>query len=163
MIRDDFSSSCWFLLFAEANSEDSADALIEGASIFTIFNGMMSYGPKNFENETFRLVTKGLRAPHHFTLPYIPRSNGGIKRLGKELLSIFWGLLLLLKMRQEEWPILTPIIQLALNHSRAPIKYFTGQQPSSPVSTFKRGSSGSIFEISDMQREPSVHLFAEKQ
>lgn len=46
-------------------------------------------GPTDFKNETVRLLAKGFRVPHHFTLPNTPWNSGAVERLGKELLRVF--------------------------------------------------------------------------
>lgn len=65
-------------------------------------------GPTSFRNETLGLFCKVLRTPHHFTLPYCPRSNGAVEILGKELLRVFRALLSELQMNQADWPQLIP-------------------------------------------------------
>lgn len=80
----------------------------------------MSEGPTHFKHETIRLLSKELRVPHHFTLPYCLWSNGGIERLGKELFRTLRAVLSELQMRSNEWPDLLPIIQSALNKSPSP-------------------------------------------
>ena len=72
------------------------------------------------KNETVRLLTKGLKVPHHFTLPYTPWSNGSIERLGKELLRVFRSVISELRMRFEEWPDLVPLVQSAINNAPSP-------------------------------------------
>lgn len=120
MTRDNFSSYCWLPSLEEANSENSADALLEWASIFTIFNGMMFDGPKHFKNETFRPYTKGLRAQHNFNLPSKPCSDKGIVRMGKELLETFSAVQAEFSMQPEKWTTLIPTIQSVLNNSPSP-------------------------------------------
>lgn len=53
-------------------------------------------------NATLRMLDKGLRTPHHFTLPYFPWSNGAIERLGKELLRVARSILSELQQRSDE-------------------------------------------------------------
>ncbi len=120
MIRDDFSSYCWLIPFASANADKSANAILDWATTFGIPFGLMSAGGTHFQNETMRLLSRERRAPHHFTLPQTPWSNGGIERLGKEVLRMFRAVLSDLKMRPSEWPDLVPVLQSALNWAPSP-------------------------------------------
>ena len=160
MMRDDFSSYSWFLPFGNANSENAADALLEWATTFTIPNGLMSDGGTHFRNETVRMLTKSLPVPHHFTLPYTPWSNGGVERLGREILRIFRATLSELRKPFNEWPALVPILQSSLNNSpsqqrgnRCPITIFTGQQPTTPISVYKTPSTGTIMSLDEAVKE----------
>ena len=165
LLRDDFSSYAWLIPFAAANAENAADAIIEWASTFTVPKGLMSDGGSHFKNDTVKRVAKGLKTPHHFTLPYTPWSNGGVERLGKEVLRTFRAVLSELRFPHSEWPDLTPVIQSALNNSpspqrrnMAPITIFSGLPPSSPVSTFKRSCTGKIVSVSDARTELERNL-----
>lgn len=82
MLRDDHSDYKLFIAFPTTNSENAA-AIIEWCAAFRVPNGLMSDGPTHFKNEVVCLVTKGLKVPHHFTLPYCPWSNGAVERLGR--------------------------------------------------------------------------------
>ena len=120
MIRDDFSSYSWFLPFDAANAENAADALLEWCTTFSVPNGLMSDGRTNFCNETVRMLVKSLQVPHHFTLPCTAWSNGGIERLGKQILRIFRAALAELQLQFTEWPSLVPVLESALNKSPSP-------------------------------------------
>lgn len=72
-----------------ADSKNAADGLLEWASTFTVPISLMTDGGSHFRKEALRRLTRDLRVPHHFTLPYTPWSNGAVERLGKEILRIF--------------------------------------------------------------------------
>lgn len=55
--------------------------------------------------------------PIHFTKPYIPRSNGAIERLRKEVIRVALTFLSELKLRIVSWIALQPIFQSILNNS----------------------------------------------
>lgn len=76
MLRDDRSEYCWFFLFSNTSAENVARAIIDWAAAFVVQKSLMPDVPTNFKNETVCLVAKGLKGPHHFTLPYSPWSNG---------------------------------------------------------------------------------------
>lgn len=145
MMRDDHSNYCWLFAFPDTSAENAARAIIDWSAAFNVPKGLMSDGPTHFKNETIRLVCKGLRVPHHFTLPYSPWSNGGIERLGKELLRVFRATASELGMRTDEWPDLLPVVQSVINNSPSPQRHnippvtaFTGMPATPPISTFYR-------------------------
>lgn len=88
MLRDDHSDCKWLFAFPNTNSENAATSIFEWCAAFGVPNGLMSEGPTHFKNEVVRLVTKGLKIPHHFTLPYCPWSSSAVESLGKELLRV---------------------------------------------------------------------------
>ena len=151
MIRDDFSGYCWLLPLINADSENAADALIEWVSTFTVPKSLMTDGGSHFRNETVRLLTRGLRVPHHFTLPYTPWSNGAVERLGREVLRIFRTTLSEYQMSSKKWPAIVPLLQSALNNTPsarrdnlALLTIFSGLQPHYPRNSFKTTSTGEI-------------------
>ena len=151
MVRDDFSGYSWLVPFANADSENAADGLLEWSSTFTIPKGLMTDGGSHFRNETVRRLTRDLRVPHHFTLPYTPWSNGAVERLGKEILRIFRATLSEYQMSHQEWPALVPLLQSALNNSPSPqrknfspVTIFTGLTPTLPLSSYELPSPGEI-------------------
>ena len=87
MLRDDHTDYKWVFAFPDTAAENTAHAIIDWCVAFGV-PALMSDGRTNFKNETIRLVSKGLKVPHHFTLPYCPWSNGAVERLGKELIRI---------------------------------------------------------------------------
>lgn len=160
MLKDSHSTHCWLFPFGNTSAENSARAIIEWCAAFGVSNGMMSDGPTNFLNEIVRRVCKGLKAPHHFTLPYTPWSNGSIERLGKELLRVFRSVITELQLKFDEWPDLLPVVQSALNNAPSPIRgniapitELLGLAPTPPVSTFMRTDTLTPVMIGEAQRE----------
>lgn len=82
--------------------------------------GLMYDDPKHFKNETIRLVSKCLKVPHYFNLPYTPCISSGMERLGKEMIGSFRYILSELHLQVGDWPDLLPLIQIALNNSQSP-------------------------------------------
>lgn len=165
MLRDDHSGYTWFYPTDTTSAETAAHALLDWCAAFGAPKQLMSDGPSHFKNDTLRLLAKGLRSPHHFTLPYCPWSNGAIERLGKELLRVARSLLSELQQQPSEWPQLVPLFQSAINNSPspqrdnvAPITAFTGRPPSPPISTFLQSADSAPVTISAAQRERSFNL-----
>lgn len=133
------------LLLPRPESRDSRKNLIHWCAAFGVPKSLTSDGPSHFESETVRLILKGLKAPHHFTVPCCPWSNGGIELVGKELLRTFRVVLSEPQLPSSKCPDLLPVIQSALNYSPspqrgnvAPITAFTGTNPLPPIFTFIR-------------------------
>lgn len=165
MLRDDHSDYKWFYALASTDAENAASAIIDWAAAFGVPAALMSDGPTHFKNETLRLVSKGLRVPHHFTLPYCPWSNGAVERLGKELLRTFRAVTSELKMRPEEWVDLLPMIQSVLNNAPSPqranvppVKAFMGMDPTSPISTFLRTATSKPVTLTKVQEERLLNM-----
>lgn len=165
MVRDDHSGYCWFYPAVTTTAETAAHALLDWCAAFGAPAAFMSDGPTHFKNETIRLLTKGLRIPHHFTLPYCPWSNGAVERLGKELLRVARALLSELQFRHDEWPQLVPLFQSALNNAPspqrknvAPITAFTGRPSSPPIATMLRSSDSAPVTMSETQLERAMNV-----
>lgn len=170
MLRDDHSEYCWFFAFPDTSAENATRAIIDWSAAFGVPNGLMSDGPTHFKNETVRRVAKGLKVPHHFTLPYTPWSNCAVERLGKELLRVFRSVSSELQTRPDEWPDLLPLVQSALNNAPSPqranvspVTAFTGMEATPPIATFIRSSTARPVSISDTQRERILNMEKLKQ
>jgi len=165
MVRDDFSSFCWLFPFANANSANTCEALLEWCSTFNVPSMFMSDQGTHFKNEVLRRLCRALRVPHHFTLPHTPWSNGAVERLGREVLRVFRATASELRMPFSDWPDLVPLVQSSLNNSpspqrgnKAPITIFIGAEPRPAISTFLRHETGRLVSISDAAREQSFNL-----
>lgn len=93
-------------------------------------------------------MARGLKTPHHFTLPYSPWSNGAIKRLGREGLRIFRAIISELQLPLKEYLDLIHVGKRALNNTPSlqhdglcPVTIFTGLNPAPPITAFKRGET----------------------
>lgn len=160
LLRDDFSSYSWLVPFASANANNTADALIEWSTTFTAPVMLMSDCGTHFKNATVRKLARGLKTPHHFTLPYSPWSNGAVERLGREVLRMFRSIMSELELPVNEWTDIVPVVQSALNNAPSPqrgglcpITIFTGLEPSPPVSTFKRSATDTIISVDEAVNE----------
>eukprot|EP00171_Calliarthron_tuberculosum_P023682 IDg23682t1 len=115
MLRDDFSSYCWLFPFSGATAS-TADALLEWSTTFNTPKMFMSDQGTHFKYETIRRLSRSLKVPHHFTLPYTPWSNGQVERLGKEVLRALRVMVSELRLKFSEWPDIVPLVQSALNN-----------------------------------------------
>lgn len=127
----------------------------------------MSDGPTHFKNETVRLVTNGLKVPHHSPLLFSPWRNGAVERLGKQLLRPFRSITSELQMRPDKCPGILPIAQSALNNAPSsqrgnisPVTAFSGLAASPPISTFFRSVSSKAVSVTDVQLERAMNISA---
>lgn len=120
MLRYDHSGCNWFYAFLNTSADNPARAMIDSAAAFGVLKGLISDGPMHFKNETVRLLSQGLTAPHHCTLPYRPWSIKGVERLGKWLLPAFRSVTSKLQIRSEKWPDLFLLVRSALSCSPSP-------------------------------------------
>lgn len=77
-------SSCYATIIPPTNrffachdliAETAAKATIDWCGAFGVLKSHLSDGLIHFNNETLRIVPKGLKLPYHFTLPYWLWSN----------------------------------------------------------------------------------------
>lgn len=165
MLRDDHSDYHWFFAFPDTSAENAAVAIIDWCAALGVPNGFMSDGPTHFRNETVRLISKGLKVPHHFTLPYSPWSNGAVERLGRELLRVMRSVLSELQMPFTEWPDILPLVQSALNNSPSPQRgnispftAFMGREPTAPIATFLRNSTTKSVTVDATKLESLMNI-----
>lgn len=71
-LRDGYSDYKWFFFFPGTIAENAASLITKCRFIFGVPNALMSDWPAHYNNDTVRLVTIALKAPHHFTLLYCP-------------------------------------------------------------------------------------------
>lgn len=169
LLRDDATDYKWMFAFPDTSAENAATAIIDWSAAFGVPKGLMSDGPTHFRNETLRLIAKGLKTTHHFTLPYSPWSNGAVERLGKEMLRVFRSIVSEFQMSLDEWPDLLPVVQSALNNAPSPsrgnispITAFVGKEPTPPIATFLRTDSVKPITVTDAQRERLINVQALK-
>lgn len=165
MLRDDLSDYKRFYACHDLTAETAAKAIIDWCAAFGVPKSLMSDGPTHFKHETLCLVSRGLRVPHYFTLPYTLWSNGAVERLGKEMLRVLRSVLSELQMHLSEWPDLLPLVQSALSNATsaqrnmvASITAFTRLNPSPPISTFFRTETSSSVTTTDAQRERILNI-----
>lgn len=83
-----FCDYTWLLPFPDTRTENAAPTIIDWCADFGVPTGFMSDRPTHFRNETIRLVTKILRTPHKFNLPYCPWINDAVENLRQEVLRV---------------------------------------------------------------------------
>lgn len=90
---------------------------------------------RHFQNKSREAINRALHSHHHFNVANTPQANDTVERVCREVLRCSRALLSEFRMKEEEWPLLLPVVQTALNHvkrsnlgDREPITVFTGLQ-----------------------------------
>lgn len=89
MFRDDHSSYQWLFIFSSNTAENATHTILDRCKLFGTPKTFMSDVPMIFRNETLRLLSRSLRIPHDFTVPYCTWSQLTVERLGCEILRIY--------------------------------------------------------------------------
>lgn len=125
----------------------------------------MSDRPTHFKDNTIRLVSKGLKVLHYFTLPYCPWSNGAVERLCCELICFLCSSLLELQKNHQKWPNLISIVHTVFNNSSSqqrgsvcPITAFRGFKPTPPVKTSLCLATDHLLTLMEAQLKSSNNI-----
>ncbi len=79
----------------------------------------MSDGGSHFKNEVIEKVHKLVGAHHHITTAYSPWANGTIEVVNRCVLRAVKTLSSEMKLQVDEWSLILPLVQGALNHQPA--------------------------------------------
>jgi transposase InsO family protein len=111
----------------------------------------------HFKNRLLSSIADVIGASHHFTLAYVPWSNGTVEVVNREILRVLRALLSGFHMRPSDWPRILPLVQSTLNHSPlehfkgvAPITAFTGLPPTSSLDSLVDSISLKTFSLSSI-------------
>lgn len=120
MLRDDLSCYKLFSCMPNTDVENAAIIIIKWGIMFGVPTTFMSDCSTHFKTEAFRLVAKGLKVHHNFTLAYCTWSNGAVERLDLQRLCVRAAILSALQVSREDWTDRIPIVQSVLNNSSSP-------------------------------------------
>lgn len=76
-------------MFQDTSAKNAARVITDWVAALGAPNGLMSDGPTHFKNNTVRLVAKGLKVPHHFTLPYSLEATAPLNGWEKSSFKLF--------------------------------------------------------------------------
>jgi RNase H-like domain found in reverse transcriptase/Reverse transcriptase (RNA-dependent DNA polymerase)/Integrase zinc binding domain/Integrase core domain len=149
LIKDDLSGYLWLVPSAAADAAATVDALTLWFSAFGVATTWVSDRGTHFKNLVMDALRKALRTQHHFTTAYSPWANGTVERACKEVLRATRALLSEFRLRPNQWPEVSRIVQSILNNSKsshrgniAPITAFTGREPDSPLRSLVFSDAG---------------------
>ena len=110
-------------------------------------------------------VRKVLCSQHHFTTAYSPWANGTIERACREVLRAVRALLSELRLRPDQWPSVSRIVQSVLNNSPspqrgniAPLTAFTGRSPDSPLQSLVCVAADQTLPLSEIKSRQLMNI-----
>ncbi|KAH9099082.1 hypothetical protein LEN26_016366 [Aphanomyces euteiches] len=119
--------------FVQLAPSDTADAEITATTL-------MQCG-SHFKNEIIEKIRKIVGAHHHFTTAYTPWANGSVEVVNRLLLRTMRAIMNECKLQIDQWNLILPLVQSALNHQPsprlegiAPVTAFTGLSATPPLS-----------------------------
>jgi transposase InsO family protein len=115
VIKDDMSGFVELVACADATSDETYRALMDWFKRFGVVHQWVSDQGAHFKNQVIERLQRALGAHHHFTTAYTPWANGTVEVVNREILKVLKALLSERRLQPNDWPILLPIIQAALN------------------------------------------------
>ncbi|KAF0718358.1 Aste57867_1739 [Aphanomyces stellatus] len=155
VIKDDMSG------FVHLHAAESADSTATAAALmawFTLYGCVDTW------------VSDDGCAHHHITTAYSPWANGTVEVVNRLVLRAVKALLSEMRLKADEWHLVLPLVQGALNHQPAdrlggvaPVTAFTGLPAKTPMSGFVHPTTKEVHVIDfldDVRRERMEELAA---
>lgn len=127
VMKDLFSGFTLLRPFHAASSESAATGIIEWCTTFGVVSTWLSDQGSHFKNSVVELLAQYFKADHRFTTPYCAWANGAVERVNSEVLRLLRRLIAENGMSEDQWPLLLPAVQYALN--TAPSERLAGHSP----------------------------------
>jgi transposase InsO family protein len=141
VLKDDFSNFVRLILSRDATSQVVSSALVDWFACFGLVQKWVSDQGSHFMNELLEDLAARLGARHHFVTTYTPWANGSVEVLNRVILRTLRALLSELRLSENKWGSLLPLVQLAMNTApsrrlkgRTPMEVHTGREPAGPLS-----------------------------
>jgi hypothetical protein len=165
LIKDDLSGYLWLVPSEAADAAATVNALTLWFAAFGVSQVWVSDQGSHFKNQVMDSVRKALRSQHHFTTAYSPWANGTIERACREVLRAVRALLSELRLRFDQWPAVSRIVQSVLNNSPspqrgdiAPLTAFTGRAPDSPLQSLVCIAATQTLPLDTIKARQLVHI-----
>ncbi|KAH9102720.1 hypothetical protein LEN26_015004 [Aphanomyces euteiches] len=156
VIVDDASRMCQLTYHPTCKASDAASAMQQWFALFGIVHTWVSDQGPHYKNELIDELQRLYSNGHHFSQAHWPWINGTVEVMMRSINKSFKTLLLELKLPQQQWPSLFPVVQHALNHTPceklgglAPITAMTQLPPSKALTAVI--SNNDIHEIDEFQ------------
>jgi hypothetical protein len=141
VVKDDMSGYVRLYPGEAATSQATATALTDWFGLFGVVPTWVSDCGSHFKNEVMALMRQMLGAHHHFVTPHCPWANGTVEVVNRSILRTIKVLGSEMQLRTDEWPLVLPLVQSALNmqpadrlDGTAPITAFLALPASTPLS-----------------------------
>ena len=121
VIKDDFSGYVQLFPCKYADSTSAVNGLLAWYSNFGIPDTHVTDGGSHFKNEVIKELNRLTQTKHHFTHAYVPRANGTVEIVNRQLRKLIriWNSEFQLTIM--EWPKLIPLLQYVVNFSKSSI------------------------------------------
>ena len=136
MMVDKFSRLTEFVAAKSPTSIVAARAVVRWSAQRGLPLWILSDGGSHFKNSLMDDLTNALGIEHHITLPYCPWANGSVEVVGKDLLWTCRALCSELEIAVDEWDLVMPLAEYAINHrrrdilaNRSAVEIVTGREP----------------------------------
>lgn len=140
VLKDDFTNFVWLAPKKRATALGAAKTIAKWCSLFGVPEVFVSDQGSHFVNNAMKSVTEALELRHHLTVAYAPWANGTVERVNSEVLRVMRALSSEWRVKIEDWPVLVPIVNAALNSSESgrlggytPQEAFTGRRSEHPL------------------------------
>ncbi len=151
VVKDDMSGFVRLYPAENVDAVTTAVFLMDWFTTFGCVDTWVSDGGSHFKNEVIEKVRKLVGTHHHITTAY---SNGTIEVVNRFVLRAVKTLSSEMKLQVDEWPLILPLVQGALNHQPAsrldgiaPVTAFMGLPASNPKSGFVHPTTKEIFDF----------------
>ena len=136
MQADKLSRLVRFIATVSTVAVDAARETVRWSALMGLPEWLISDGGPHFANSLIEEMAEVLGIEHHITLPYCPWANGSVEVVGKDLLWTLRALLSELEASIDEWDLVLPLVEYAVNHrrrailgGRSPVELVNGRQP----------------------------------
>jgi Integrase core domain len=162
-MRDAFSRFVLLIDCATCDTEAAVEGLLEWIALFGIPERFFSDQGPHFRNKVMQQLAKKLNVIHDFSTPYCAWSNGLIERVLRDITALFKIMLVENRIDKENWKMLVPHIQMALNQrpsrslgNHCPIKVHTGIAPTNLLNFYVTGK-----KLQDMKWSRNINQHIE--
>lgn len=102
------------------NSRSTLCVLLRWLLTFFVDHTWGAYRESHFKNALMAVMNVTLHAPHHFTSPACPKSNGTIEAIYKDVSRATRALYSKHYIKPDEWPRVLPIARSMINDKQCP-------------------------------------------
>ena len=138
---DPFSRFVMLKATPTADGENTVDATMETIAVTGVPVRLQHDGARHFDNHNIKLLCKKLGIEDHMTTAYHPQSNGAVERSNRVIVNTIRALIGDL---DQDWDVLLPSIQLAMNTAKSaatgltPFQIMFGREPAFSLGTVRQ-------------------------
>jgi RNase H-like domain found in reverse transcriptase/Integrase zinc binding domain/Chromo (CHRromatin Organisation MOdifier) domain len=164
LLKDDASGFVKLDVHDAATADATVQSLLNWFSLFGVVLKWASDQGTHFRNQVMHKLNRALHAQHHFTTAGMPHANGTIERVCREVLRAVRALLSEFRMQPEDWPLMVPLVQSVLNHSKrsthglAPITLMTQLPADNPILSLVKPESQEVLSLELVRARQLMHV-----